>query len=75
MRGRKQRKEVAGGPEDVYTAVTETDAEQRLAESSLKWDAKFPTIAKSLAQQLGPSGSVFRAPPGNSEGDLQDQCN
>jgi putative transposase len=31
----------------IYTAATEAEAEQRLAEFSLKWDAKFPTIAKS----------------------------
>jgi putative transposase len=29
------------------TAATDTEAEQRLAEFSLKWEAKFPSIAKS----------------------------
>ena len=45
--GWKQRKEVAADLKTIYTAATETEAEQRLAEFSLKWDAKFPTIAKS----------------------------
>ena len=45
--GWKQRKEVAADLKTIYTAATEAEAEQRLAEFSLKWDAKFPTIAKS----------------------------
>ena len=31
----------------IYTATTEVEAEQRLAEFILMWDAKFPMIAKS----------------------------
>ena len=45
--GWKQRKEVVVDLKTIYTAATEVEAEQRLAEFSLKWDAKFPTIAKS----------------------------
>jgi putative transposase len=45
--GWKQRKEVATDLNTIYTAATEAEAEQRLADFSLKWDAKFPTIAKS----------------------------
>ena len=45
--GWKQRKEVAADLKLIYTSATEAEAEQRLAEFSLKWDAKFPTIAKS----------------------------
>jgi len=45
--GWKQRKEVAADLKTIYTAASDTDAEQRLAEFSLKWDAKFPMIAKS----------------------------
>jgi len=45
--GWKQRKEVARELKLMYTAATDVEAEQRLAEFSLKWDAKFPTIAKS----------------------------
>ena len=45
--GWKQRKEVARDLKLIYTAPTDVEAEQRLAEFSLKWDAKFPMIAKS----------------------------
>jgi putative transposase len=45
--GWKQRKEVARDLKLIYTAATDGEAEQRLAEFSLKWDAKFPMIAKS----------------------------
>jgi putative transposase len=45
--GWKQRKEVAADLKLIYTAATEVEAEQRLAEFSLKWDTKFPMIAKS----------------------------
>ena len=45
--GSKQRKEVANDLKSIYTAATDIEAEQRLAEFSLKWDGKFPMIAKS----------------------------
>jgi putative transposase len=45
--GWKERKEVARDLRTIYTAATDVEAEQRLAEFSLKWDAKFPMIAKS----------------------------
>ena len=45
--GWKQRKEVAADLKLIYTAATDGEAEQRLADFSLKWDAKFPMIAKS----------------------------
>ncbi|MCU1264256.1 MAG: family transposase [Acidobacteria bacterium] len=45
--GWKQRKEVARDLKTIYTAATDVEAEQRLAEFSLKWDAKFSMIAKS----------------------------
>jgi len=47
--GWKQRKEVAKDLKTIYTAATDVEAEQKLAEFSLKWDAKFPMIAKSGA--------------------------
>ena len=50
--GWKQRKEVAANLKTIYTAATEAQAEQRLAEFSLKWDAKFPTIAKSWLRNM-----------------------
>jgi transposase-like protein len=45
--GWKQRKEEAVDLKLIYTAATDAEAEQRLDEFSLKWDAKFPMIAKS----------------------------
>ncbi len=45
--GSKQRREVAADLKTIYGAATEAEAEQKLAEFSLKWDAKFPMIAKS----------------------------
>ena len=45
--GWKQRKEVAADLKTIYTAATDVEAEQRLVEFSLKWDARFPMIAKS----------------------------
>jgi len=45
--GWKQRKEVAADLKLIYTAATDLEAEQRLVEFSLKWDEKFPMIAKS----------------------------
>jgi putative transposase len=43
----KQRKEVAADLKTIYTSATDTEAEQRLAEFSAKWDGKYPMIAKS----------------------------
>jgi len=45
--GWKQRKEVASDLKLIYTAATESEAEQRLDEFADKWDAKFPTISRS----------------------------
>lgn len=45
--GWKERKQVADDLKTIYSAATEAEAEQRLAEFALKWDARFPTIAKS----------------------------
>ena len=43
----KERKEVAQDLKTIYTSATDVEAEQRLAEFSRKWDAKYPMIAKS----------------------------
>jgi len=43
----KERKEVARDLKAIYTSATDVEAEQRLAEFSMKWDAKYPMIAKS----------------------------
>ena len=45
--GWKQRKEVAADLQTVYRAATREEAERRLEEFSEKWDAQFPTIARS----------------------------
>ena len=71
--GWKQRKEVAADLKTIYTSATEAEAEQRLAEFSVKWDVKFPMIAKSWRSNWARSHSVLRAPAGNSPGDLHDQ--
>jgi putative transposase len=43
----KDRKSVAADLKAVYQAVTEEQAQIRLAEFGQKWDAKYPTISKS----------------------------
>ncbi len=43
----KDRKNVAAGLKTIYQAATEEQARMRLSEFAQKWDAKYPTIAKS----------------------------
>jgi len=61
--GWKQRKEVARELKLIYTAATDVEAEQRLAEFSLKWDAKFPMIAKSWRNNWTRVIPFFAHPP------------
>src|SRR3989442_1619374 len=61
--GWKQRKEVAADLKRIYSAATEAEAEQKLAEFSLKWDTKFPTIAKSWRSNWGRVIPFFAHPP------------
>src|SRR5712692_3835597 len=61
--GWKQRKEVAADLKLVYTAATDGEAEQRLAEFSQKWDAKFPMIAKSWRSNWTRVIPFFAHPP------------
>jgi putative transposase len=61
--GWKQRKEVAGDLKLIYTAATDEEAEQRLAEFSLKWEAKFPMIAKSWRSNWTRVIPFFAHPP------------
>ena len=61
--GWKQRKEVAQDLKTIYTAATDVEAEQRLAEFSLKWDAKFPMIAKSWRSNWTRVIPFFAHPP------------
>jgi len=59
----KQRQEVAADLKPIYTAATDTEAEQRLAEFSLKWDAKFPMISKSWRSNWTRVIPFFAHPP------------
>src|SRR5829696_5568524 len=61
--GWKQRKEVAADLQTIYSAATEAEAEQKLAEFSLKWDTKFPTIAKSWRSNWARVIPFFAHPP------------
>src|SRR3979411_2061824 len=61
--GWKQRKEVAADLKLIYTAATEVEAEQRLAEFSLKWDEKFPMVAKSWRSNWTRVIPFFAHPP------------
>ncbi len=61
--GWKQRKEVARELKLIYTAATDEEAEQRLAEFSLKWDEKFPMIAKSWRSNWTRVIPFFAHPP------------
>ena len=59
----KQRKEVARDLKTIYTAATDVEAEQRLTEFSLKWDEKFPMIAKSWRSNWTRVIPFFAHPP------------
>src|SRR6266508_7039473 len=61
--GWKERKEVARDLKTIYASATEAEAEQKLAEFSLKWDAKFPTIAKSWRSNWARVIPFFAFPP------------
>ncbi len=61
--GWKQRREVAADLKLIYTAATDVEAEQRLEEFSLKWDEKFPMIAKSWRSNWVRVIPFFAHPP------------
>ena len=61
--GWKQRKEVAADLKLIYRAATEAAAEQQLTEFSLKWDGKFPMIAKSWRSNWTRVIPLFVHPP------------
>jgi putative transposase len=61
--GWKQRKEVAADLKKIYTAATEQEAEQRLAEFAEKWDDKFPMISKSWRSNWARVIPFFAHPP------------
>ena len=59
----RQRKQVAADLKTIYSAATEAEAEQRLVEFSLKWDTKFPMIAKSWRSHWVRVTPFFAHPP------------
>ena len=61
--GWKERKEVARDLKTIYAAATEVEAEQKLVAFSLKWDAKFPMIAKSWRANWTRVIPFFAHPP------------
>jgi putative transposase len=61
--GWKERKEVAAELRLIYSAATAEAAEQALTEFSLKWDAKFPMIAKSWRSNWTRVIPFFAHPP------------
>jgi len=61
--GWKQRKEVARDLKLIYTAATESEAERQLEQFSLKWDGKFPMIAKSWRANWTRVIPFFAHPP------------
>ncbi|HSE20346.1 MAG TPA: IS256 family transposase [Pyrinomonadaceae bacterium] len=61
--GWQQRKEVARDLRSIYTAATVAAAEQSLEEFSLKWDAKFPMLAKSWRNNWERVIPFFAYPP------------
>ena len=61
--GWKERKVVAADLRLIYTAATEAAAAERLEEFSLKWEAKFPMIAKSWRSNWTRVIPFFAHPP------------
>jgi len=61
--GWKERKTVAADLKRIYSAATETEAEQQLEEFGRKWDAKFPTISKSWRSNWARVIPFFVHPP------------
>jgi len=59
----QQRQEVVCDLRLIYTAATETAAAQRLEEFSLKWDAKYPMLAKSWRNNWERVIPFFAYPP------------
>lgn len=59
----KERKEVARDLKTIYTSATDAEAEQRLAEFRMKWDAKYPMIGKSWQSNWTRVIPFFAHPP------------
>lgn len=59
----KDRKAVAADLKLIYTASTQTEAEQRLVEFAEKWDKQYPTISKSWLNHWQRIIPFFAFPP------------
>jgi len=59
----KDRKAVAADLRLIYTAATETEAEQRLVEFAESWDKQYPTISKSWMSHWTRIIPFFAFPP------------
>lgn len=59
----KDRKAVAANLRIVYSAATETDAEQALVDFSERWDKQYPTISKSWMNHWNRVIPFFAFPP------------
>ena len=58
----KDRKAVAADLKLIYRAATEEEAEHKLAEFATKWNARYPSIARIMACELGASHSDVLIP-------------
>jgi transposase-like protein len=58
----KDRKTVAADLRLIYTAATETEAEQRLVEFAETWDKQYPTRPQVLDESLAANYPVLCFP-------------
>jgi putative transposase len=59
----KDRKVVASDLRAIYTAATETEAEQALVDFAERWDKQYPTISKSWMNHWNRIIPFFAFPP------------
>jgi len=59
----KDRKAVAADLKTIYTAATESQAEQALVEFAERWDKQYPTISKSWLNHWQRIIPFFAFPP------------
>jgi len=59
----KDRKAVASDLKTIYTAATETQAEQALVDFAERWDKQYPTISKSWMNHWNRIIPFFAFPP------------
>ena len=64
---------VARPEEDLSASATAIEAEQALEEFAQAWDAKYPTISKDVAVEVGGHRHAVRLSAGDPQGDLHDQ--